>query len=115
MSAVDFFTVIATSTGLFFFIAGTAGLLRFPDVFCRLHALTKVDNLGLGLIVIGLVPQTESIFDGLQLILTWLFIILSSAAISLLVGHYGLLHLCKPLSGNSRPQAKPETGDKHGS
>lgn len=31
-------------TGLFFFIAGSVGLLRLPDVYSRLHALTKADN-----------------------------------------------------------------------
>ena len=33
--------------GAGFFVAGAVGLLRFPDVYTRLHALTKVDNLGL--------------------------------------------------------------------
>ncbi|MGB9018202.1 MAG: monovalent cation/H(+) antiporter subunit G [Pseudolabrys sp.] len=37
-------------------MAVTIGLLRFPDTLTRLHALTKVDNLGLGLIVFGLLP-----------------------------------------------------------
>ncbi|KJS05621.1 MAG: cation:proton antiporter, partial [Gammaproteobacteria bacterium BRH_c0] len=23
--------------GAFFFVAGTLGLLRFPDIYCRLH------------------------------------------------------------------------------
>lgn len=46
--------------GAFFFFAGTIGLLRFPDVYTRLHALTKADNLGLGLVVLGLVLQAES-------------------------------------------------------
>ena len=44
-------TVVLVSAGAFFFMAGTIGLLRFPDTLTRLHALTKVDNLGLGLIV----------------------------------------------------------------
>ena len=43
--------------GAFFFLAGTVGLLRFPDVYNRLHALTKADNLGLGLVVAGLAIQ----------------------------------------------------------
>ena len=34
-------------------MAGTVGLLRFPDTLTRLHALTKVDNLGLGFIVLA--------------------------------------------------------------
>jgi len=49
--ALDILTVVLVSAGGFFFMAGTIGLLRFPDTLTRLHALTKVDNLGLGLIV----------------------------------------------------------------
>ena len=45
---------------------GTVGLLRFPDTLTRLHALTKADNLGLGLVVVGLLPQTGSLRDGLK-------------------------------------------------
>lgn len=33
--------------GVVFFLAGTLGLLRFPDVFTRLHSLTKADNVEL--------------------------------------------------------------------
>ncbi len=54
---LDIFTVSAVSAGAFFFLAGTVGLLRFPDSLTRLHALTKVDNLGLGLVVLGLLPR----------------------------------------------------------
>ena len=39
--------------GLFFFFVGTVGLLRLPDVFTRMHATTKSDTLGTGLIIIA--------------------------------------------------------------
>ena len=39
--------------GLLFFVAGSIGLLRFPDTVSRLHALTKADTLGLGLVIAG--------------------------------------------------------------
>ncbi|MCC5858487.1 MAG: monovalent cation/H(+) antiporter subunit G [Ectothiorhodospiraceae bacterium] len=39
--------------GLFFYLAGTVGMLRFPDVYSRLHAVTKADNIGLGLLCLG--------------------------------------------------------------
>ena len=48
---LDIFTIVAVSAGACFFVVGTIGLLRFPDALTRLHALTKVDNIGLGLIV----------------------------------------------------------------
>ena len=69
--AANVFTIVAISTGCFFFLAGTVGLIRFPDSMSRLHALTKADNLGLGLIVLGLLPQAGSGGAALKLIAIW--------------------------------------------
>ena len=65
--------------GALFFAAGTAGLLRFPDVYSRLHALTKADNVGLGLIVAGLAVQAGSWPVTLRLVLVWVLVLLASA------------------------------------
>jgi multicomponent Na+:H+ antiporter subunit G len=83
--ALDIFTVLAVAAGAFFFLAGTAGLLRFPDSYTRLHALTKADNLGLGLVVLGLLPQVDSVMAGLKLVVIWLLVLLSGATASQLV------------------------------
>ncbi|MCK8503313.1 MULTISPECIES: monovalent cation/H(+) antiporter subunit G [Myxococcus] len=65
--------------GAGFCVAGTVGVLRFPDVYCRLHALTKVDNLGLGLVVVGLALQSGSWATALKLLFVWLFVLVASA------------------------------------
>jgi multicomponent Na+:H+ antiporter subunit G len=83
--AFDIVTVVAVSAGAFFFLAGTVGLLRFPDALTRLHALTKADNLGLGLVVLGLLPLAGSLRDGLKLICVWLLVLLASATVSQLI------------------------------
>ena len=70
---------LLATAGLFFFLAGTVGLLRFPDTLTRLHALTKADNLGLGLIVLGLLPQVDGVLNGLKLIAIWLLVLVSGA------------------------------------
>ncbi len=79
---LNLWTILAVSLGVFFFLAGTLGLLRFPDVFTRLHALTKADNLGLGLVVLGLLPQMNSIHAMLKLLLIWLLVLFSGAIVS---------------------------------
>jgi multicomponent Na+:H+ antiporter subunit G len=84
-AALDLFTIAAVVAGAFFFLAGTVGLLRFPDAFTRLHALTKADNLGLGLIVVGLLPQVDSVAGALKLVCIWLLVLLSSGTASQLV------------------------------
>lgn len=86
MSALlDLFSIVAIVAGAFFYLAGTVGLLRFPDAYTRLHALTKADNLGLVLVVIGLLPQVGTVLMGLKLVLVWLLVMLSSAAVSQLI------------------------------
>ncbi|MDM0068742.1 monovalent cation/H(+) antiporter subunit G [Variovorax sp. J31P207] len=82
---LDIFTIVAVVAGAFFFLAGTVGLLRFPDTFTRAHALTKADNLGLGLVVIGLLPQMDGVMAGLKLVLVWLMVLLASATVSQLI------------------------------
>lgn len=76
----DAFTILAILAGIGFFAAGTAGLLRFPDTASRLHALTKADHLGLGLVVIGLLPQAGSLADTLRLLAVWVLVLVASAA-----------------------------------
>lgn len=83
--ALDIFTVLAVSTGALFFLAGTVGLIRFPDALTRLHALTKVDNLGLGLVVLGLLPQVNGLFGALKLVTIWLLVQLSGAIVTQLI------------------------------
>jgi multicomponent Na+:H+ antiporter subunit G len=82
---LDVFSVVAIVAGAVFYLAGTVGLLRFPDATTRLHALTKADNLGLVLVVIGLLPQVNGVLAGLKLVLVWLLVMLSSAAVSQLI------------------------------
>jgi multicomponent Na+:H+ antiporter subunit G len=84
-TVLDLFSIVAIVAGAFFFLAGTAGLLRFPDGLTRLHALTKADNLGLGLVVLGLLPQVDGVLAGLKLVFIWLLVLLSGAVASQLV------------------------------
>ena len=82
---LDLWTVVAVVAGAVFFLAGTVGLLRFPDSFTRLHALTKADNLGLGLVVLGLLPHVDSLSAGLKLVCIWLLVLLSGATAGQLI------------------------------
>ena len=90
MSMTDIFTIILLSAGAVFFFAGTVGLLRFPDVYTRLHALTKADNLGLGLLIAGLALQAESWMAVARLLLIWLLILLASSSVAHLVARTAL-------------------------
>ena len=83
---LDIFTIVGVSGGAFFFLAGTVGLIRFPDTLTRLHALTKADNLGLGLVVLGLLPRAQGPLEALKLVTVWLLVLLASGTVSQLIG-----------------------------
>ena len=72
--------------GVLFFLAGTLALLRFPDLFTRLHALTKADNLGLGMICAGIAIHSASWLLAVKLLVIWLLVLIASASVSQLIG-----------------------------
>jgi multicomponent Na+:H+ antiporter subunit G len=83
MSAVlEVASALLLVAGAAFYLAGTVGLLRFPDVYARLHALTKADNLGLGCVVLGLSLQAESLAVAVKLLLIWPLVLAASATLS---------------------------------
>ena len=87
MTPSDYIAVSLLILGTVFFLAGTTGLLRFPDVYTRLHALTKSDNVGLGLMVAGLAVQAESWFVVGKLLLIWLLVLLAGASVANLIAN----------------------------
>jgi len=57
--------------GVFLLISGSLGLLRFPDIFTRLHAAGVSDSLGAPLCIIGLM-----VLEGFTMITLKLFLLL---------------------------------------
>ena len=92
----DFLTFVLMITGGLFFLAGTVGLLRFPDVYSRLHALTKADNVGLGLLVLGLALQAESWAAVGKLLFIWFLVLLAGASVAHLVARTAMQKGIKP-------------------
>lgn len=79
--ALEAASAVLLLAGGFFYFAGTLGVLRFPDVYTRLHALAKADNLGLGCVVLGLALQAESLAVALKLLLIWPLGLAASAGV----------------------------------
>lgn len=75
---------------LLVFVAGTVALIRLPDALSRLHAISKIDNLGFGVLVIGLMLIQASWIDSLKLLGIWLLVMYSSAATGQLIARYAV-------------------------
>jgi multicomponent Na+:H+ antiporter subunit G len=99
MTWIDWISAILVLGGACFFFAGTLGVLRFPDVYTRLHAVAKADNLGLGLVVAGLILREEAYPVMVKLLLVWLLALLASATACYLVANSALSSGLRPLLG----------------
>jgi multicomponent Na+:H+ antiporter subunit G len=90
MTPAEMAGVALIALGLFYFLAGSVGLLRFPDAASRLHALTKADSLGLALIAAGAGCLAGAWEVWVKLVLIWVFVALASATGGHLVARHVL-------------------------
>lgn len=75
MSWLDYAVTGLLFTGVLFYAAGSLGLVRFPDAPSRLHALTKADNVGLGLVALATALHWGSPAIAAKIFAVWLFAI----------------------------------------
>ena len=70
--------VVLVSSGVFFLLTGAVGLIRFPDLYTRMHAAGKCDTLGSLLILTGLACAEGLHLSSLKLMVIALFIFFTS-------------------------------------
>lgn len=96
MTIFQVITATLLIVGAGFFLAGTVGLLRFPDTHSRLHAITKADNLGLGFISVGLMLQAGGVSTALKILAIWVLVLIASSTSCYLIARFAA---GKPLPG----------------
>lgn len=87
---LDLFGISLIFIGIGFYAAGSIGLLRLPDIYSRLHALTKADNLGLGILCAGLALLNGGLLYAMKLLLVWLLVLAASATTSHMIAQQAL-------------------------
>ncbi len=74
----DLMSWISILGGLFFIVVGSIGVLRFPDVYTRLHAAGMTDTMGAGLVLVGLSFQEGLTLITVRLLMIWAFLLFTS-------------------------------------
>jgi multicomponent Na+:H+ antiporter subunit G len=69
---IESIIVVLLMISALFFFAGTVAVIRFPDVYTRLHGLTKADNLGLGFLVLALAVHAGDVAVAAKLLVIWI-------------------------------------------
>ena len=72
--------------GSFFAFVAAVALVRFPDVFTRMHAATKPQTLGLVCILIGLALRLQTVTATMTVLVVIVFQLLTAPVASHMVG-----------------------------
>ena len=75
---LDILSWAAIIIGSAFSIIGAIGMIRLPDVFCRMHGVGIIDSMGIGMIFLGLALQTGFNLTLVKLAMVLLFVLFTS-------------------------------------
>jgi multicomponent Na+:H+ antiporter subunit G len=86
MSPLDVVSSFLLLTGVALAVLAGLGLVRFPDVFSRMHAATKPATLGLLLVMLGAALRQDSGSNATKLLLVAAFQFLTAPVAAHMIG-----------------------------
>ncbi len=75
---VSIFSGLLIACGVVALLIGSLGLLRLPDVYCRIHAVGMIDTAGAGFIILGMVIHEGFTLVTVKLVLIGVFMFFTS-------------------------------------
>lgn len=89
--------------GALFCLIGALGILRFPDVYSRMHAAGLIDTLGAAGILIGLMLVPEHWTVTVKLVSTLFFLYVTSSTATHALAHAAWTGGIDPIVGHDAP------------
>lgn len=77
--------------GTAFMLVAAIGLLRFPDLYTRMHAVTKAGTLGVGLILLSAAVAFGDVSVATRSFVALLFVLLTAPVSAHMIGRAGYL------------------------
>ncbi|WP_096270659.1 monovalent cation/H(+) antiporter subunit G [Paucisalibacillus globulus] len=111
---VNIMVILLLLIGAFITLSATIGIIRFPDIYTRLHAATKASTLGVTSILIAAflyLYVKEDIVSG-KLLIGIIFIMVTAPVSAHMIGRAAHNSGIKPLTKN-RTDAYEEAMRKH--
>lgn len=87
-------------------VIGAIGMLRLPDMFCRMHGASLIDTLGIGLILLGLGFQNGFNLGLGKLALIFLFVLFTSPTATHALARAAIYAGLDPAEGAKRKPRK---------
>ena len=105
--AIDVASWLCLAAGGLFCIVGGVGLLRMPDFFTRMHAVSVMETVGAGLILIGLMLQSGWSLVAAKLLIVGLLIFFTSPTATHALARAALARGLEPLLAPGDESSKP--------
>ncbi|MEX2614674.1 MAG: monovalent cation/H(+) antiporter subunit G [Alphaproteobacteria bacterium] len=86
------------AAGSFFILVGSLGMVRMPDIYTRMHAVSLVDTLGAGLFLAGLMIQGGMTLVTVKLLLMLVFLFFAGPTASYALANAAWSQGVKPMT-----------------
>jgi multicomponent Na+:H+ antiporter subunit G len=107
---LDILSTICLMLGAGMVFVGGFGVMRMPDFYTRMHAASLTDTGGAGLIITGLLLQSDLTLAPVKLLAIFLFLFLTSPTASYALANAALLAGLEPKARNETGRAIPGKG-----
>jgi multicomponent Na+:H+ antiporter subunit G len=87
MNGIELTGYVLMAAGALFVFSGGMGLLRFPDFYTRIHAVSVTDSAGTGLILVGLLLLPSGWSTEVRLLIILLFMMLTGPTATHVLAH----------------------------
>ena len=72
-------------------LVAAIGLLRLPDLYTRMHAVTKAGTLGIGLVLVSAMVAFADVSVGTRALVALLFVLFTAPVSAHMIGRAGYL------------------------
>ena len=110
---IEILSWAAMVSGSIFMLIGGIGILRFPDFWSRLHAVSVSDSLGMILLVAGMMLQAGLTLVTVKLLMIGVFLFITGPTAIHAVANAALVSGFLP-EGIKRPRPPKKTAKKAG-
>lgn len=87
----DIIAAVLMLAGTGFMTVAAIGLIRLPDLYTRMHAITKAGTLGIGLLLVGVAVHMGDLSFTTRAIAVILFVLLTAPVSAHMIGRAGYL------------------------
>jgi multicomponent Na+:H+ antiporter subunit G len=104
---IDYFSIVLMFIGLFFIFTSALGVARFPDIYTRLHAVSKGTTFGFCFIILGTAFALGDASDIAKSLLAIVFQFITAPITGHMIARVALRRGVKPVTRDD-PQQKLE-------